>query len=91
MNIAMFQTMNAKPLQPTASAKLSTSDSNAFGSVFSAVMSTSNRAAPVEQTATTPVLEEVQAILSTESLEQLLEDLEIPTDEAGLFALYWGR
>ncbi|AWE06678.1 flagellar hook-length control protein FliK [Lysinibacillus sp. 2017] len=89
MNIAMLQAMSAtKVQQPTVksnSVETSTPDANAFGSVFQSIMSTSKPVTPTETPSTDSLAEGVTAILSTDSLESLLDELGVEMDEAGLF------
>lgn len=93
MNIAMLQLSKGASLQPTTPAstpatETTTSESNAFGSVFSQVMETSQQTQQTTiETAQSTSLTDVQAVLQTETLEQLLEELGIETDEGMLFAL----
>lgn len=93
MNIAMLQLSKGASLQPTTPASIpatetTTSESNAFGSVFSQVMETSQQTQQTTiETAQSTSLTDVQAVLQTETLEQLLEELGIETDEGMLFAL----
>jgi flagellar hook-length control protein FliK len=91
MNIAMLQAMTAtKVAQPTAkTADTTSTDANAFGSVFQSIMSTQNEQQVVNSTSTgeESLSEEVAAILSTDSLGSLLDELGIEMDEAGLFVM----
>ena len=87
----MLQLSKGASLQPTTPtstpATTTTSESNAFGSVFSQVMETSQQTQQATtETAQSTSLTDVQAVLQTETLEQLLEELGIETDEGMLFA-----
>lgn len=88
MNIAMFQTMTAPKMQPStksSSVDVTKPDATAFGSVFQSIMSTSNPTNTTDVETIVSLAEEVNAILSTDSLESLLDELGIEMDEAGLF------
>lgn len=88
----MLQLSKGASLQPTTTASTpatgtTTSESNAFGSVFSQVMETSQQTQQTTtETAQSTSLTDVQAVLQTETLEQLLDELGIETDEGMLFA-----
>lgn len=86
MNIAMFQTMSATKM-PTGSnsVQASTPDSKAFGSVFQTIMSTSNQSVGQQAPADQSLAETVTSILETDSLQSLLQQLGIETDESGTF------
>ena len=86
MNIAMFQTMSATKM-PTGSnsVQASTTDSKAFGSVFQSIMSTSNQSVGQQAPADQSLAETVTSILETDSLQSLLQQLGIETDESGTF------
>ena len=90
MNIAMFQTLSAPkmPAQVTQSnaTQASTPDTNAFGSVFQSIMSTSNQPVTQQAPADQSLAESVTSILEADSLESLLQQLGIETDESGTFA-----
>ena len=81
-----------KVSQPTLQSKsvnTAAPDANAFGSVFQSIMSTQKQQ-QVNTTSTTnaeSLSEEVNAILSEDSLESLIEELGAEMDEAGLFVM----
>jgi flagellar hook-length control protein FliK len=89
MNIAMLQTMSATKLpqktEQTNSANNVTRDANAFGSVFQTIVSKPNQSTQAETSQSEGLTEEVNAILATDSLDSLLEELGVEMDEAGLF------
>ncbi|ATP39355.1 flagellar hook-length control protein [Solibacillus sp. R5-41] len=90
MNIAMLQTMATNKAQSKPSAKQSdaaATNTGEFGSVFQTIMSKSNQPAKVDQKPTDSIAEEIESIISTDSLEELFEKLGIEMDEAGLFIL----
>ncbi|MCH7320937.1 flagellar hook-length control protein FliK [Solibacillus sp. MA9] len=90
MNIAMLQVMSAnkvqQPTQKNAVEKGAT-ESNTFGSVFKSMMSTNNSTETSSTTSTESLnnVEEIATTLATDSLEDLLAQLGIEMDEAGLF------
>ena len=88
MNIAMLRAMStAKMPQEKNAVETNSPDANAFGSVFKSIMSASNQTTnQTAKTETSTLEEEVNAILATDSLEGLLEQLGVEMDEAGLFA-----
>ncbi|MEK4629548.1 MAG: flagellar hook-length control protein FliK [Solibacillus sp.] len=90
MNIAILQAMTATKMpQKTAQTKSADSvapDANAFGSVFEKIISSSNnQSTQANKTQPEGLAEEVEAILATDSLENLLEELGVEMDESGLF------
>lgn len=90
MNIAILQAMTATNMpQKTAQTKSADSvapDANAFGSVFEKIISSSNnQSTQANKTQPEGLAEEVEAILATDSLENLLEELGVEMDESGLF------
>ncbi|MER2105570.1 MAG: flagellar hook-length control protein FliK [Solibacillus sp.] len=94
MNIAMLQAMSVKPAQVSApkstetATKMSESNSNEFGAVFSSVMSSSTEKTQQVTTGTSTSVpaEEVEATLTTDSMKDLFAELGIEIDEAELFA-----
>ncbi|MER1984762.1 MAG: flagellar hook-length control protein FliK [Solibacillus sp.] len=94
MNIAMLQAMSVKPAQVSApkstetATKMSESNSNEFGAVFSSVMSSSTEKTQqaTTDTSTSVPAEEVEATLMTDSMKDLFAELGIEIDEAELFA-----
>ncbi|MER2189755.1 MAG: flagellar hook-length control protein FliK [Solibacillus sp.] len=94
MNIAMLQAMSVKPAQVSApkstetATKMSESNSNEFGAVFSSVMSSSTEKTQqaTMDTSTSVPAEEVEATLMTDSMKDLFAELGIEIDEAELFA-----
>lgn len=90
MNIAMLQEMSVnkvqQPTQKNAIEKGAT-DTSTFGSVFKSMMSTSKSTETSSTTSTESSnnVEEIATTLATDSLEDLLAQLGIEMDEAGLF------
>lgn len=82
----MFQTMSATKM-PTGSnsVQASTPDSKAFGSVFQSIMTNSNQSVGHQPPAEESLAETVTGILETDSLQSLLQQLGIETDESGTF------
>lgn len=83
----MLQTTSkALSAQTNTQQTTATGKSNEFGSVFSQIMSTTNKPTTTESTTAPVTLEGVEVVLATDSLEELLDTLGIPTDENMLFA-----
>ncbi|MEO4053520.1 flagellar hook-length control protein FliK [Solibacillus sp. CAU 1738] len=91
MNIAMMQQLAPKvgvqkqtATQNTQTTQTSNAKNEKFGAVFSEVIASKNK--PVQQQDTqTSNAESVEAVLSADSLEELLDVLQIPHDEAVFF------
>ncbi|MGE7089891.1 flagellar hook-length control protein FliK [Lysinibacillus sp. NPDC048646] len=106
MNIAMMQMMSSKVATPknapTSSAVVKTNEVTAkdslstFGSVFGQVISSTNQSQQIAQSTGTKEetgqagLEELAAVLNAESIEELLNLLDIPHDD-GLLMLQVGE
>ena len=87
MNIAMMQQLAPKaPIQKQSTAQ-ATSDKGfeKFGTVFNEVISANQNPVVQQKQSTSSDLEKIEEILGAESLEEVLEILEIPHDDAMLF------
>lgn len=88
MDIAMLQTvkMPKQDIQPNT-VNTSKPDSNAFGSVFNAIVAKPTPTAKQPEPSEPALAESISGVLEVDSLESLLEQLGVEMDESGLFAL----